>query len=304
VEPYVKDAVALVKYGRVLKDDPFTKAVNDVSKGLVLKSYEDTYVFEIKFSGEDPQTAAAVANTTAKLFIEFVEKMRSSEAKDLADRLRSELEESRRRLVDARENLQDYKASHGVFLYQPEYDAKLRVISDLTVELAKLDESLAAGTFEAKRRARLLKILGEHRADVAPLPAIERELQLRQTDVDVANTTYGTVAKELKDAEIKSDAMPEARLISPAFTPRLPSGPRRVIIVLASLLTGLLIGVVLAFFLEYINRTVRRINDIEDFVGLKVIGTIPLGPQTMLVRHGPSAGSANEGRPAVQAMPK
>jgi uncharacterized protein involved in exopolysaccharide biosynthesis len=300
MEPYLKDAVAIVKYGRLLKDDPFTKAVNGVSKGLVLKSYEDTYVFEIKYSDEDPQTAADVANTTARLFIEFMEEMRSSEAKDSAGRLTSELEQSRKRLVDARESLRDYKASHGVFLYQPEYDAKLRVISDLSVELAKLDASLAkldasdandrltAGTFKAntyaKQRARLLKILDEKQADLASLPTIERELQLRQADVDVANTMYGTVARELKDAEIKSDVVPEARLISPAFVPRLPSRPRRDIIVLASLLTGLLGGVALAFFLEYINRTVRGITDIEAFVGLKVIGTIPLAPQTMSVK--------------------
>src|SRR5260370_36461067 len=121
-----------------MKDDTLSKGVNDVSKGLVLKSYEDTYVFEIKYSGEDPQTAAAVANTTARLFIEFIEKIRSSEAKDSADRLKRELEKSRQRLVDARESLRDYKATHRVFLYQPEYDAKLKVISDLTVELAKL----------------------------------------------------------------------------------------------------------------------------------------------------------------------
>jgi uncharacterized protein involved in exopolysaccharide biosynthesis len=274
---YLKDAAAIVRYGRLLKEDPFAKAVNDVSKGLVLKSYEDTYVFEIKYSDDDPQTAADVANTIARLFIEFMQNMRSSEAKDSADRLKSELEQNRKRLVDARESLRDYKTSHGVFLYEPEYDAKLRVISDLTVELAKLDESLAAGTFEggAKRRARLLKILDERRAELASLPTIERELQLRQADVDVANTTYGTVAKELKDAEIKSDAMPEARLISPASAPRLPSRPRRYLIVLTSLLTGLLVGVALAFFLEYINRSVRGIKDIEDFVGLKVIGTIP-----------------------------
>jgi uncharacterized protein involved in exopolysaccharide biosynthesis len=298
VGPYFTNAVAFVKYGKVLKDDPFTKAVNDVSKGLVLKSYEDTYVFEIKYSGEDPQTAAAVANTTARLFIEFIEKMRSSEAKDSADRLKSELEQSRQRLVDARERLRDYKASHGVFLYQPEYDAKLRVISDLTVELAKLDESLAADTFQAKNyaksRARLVKILDEHRADLASLPTIERELLLRQAEVDVANTTYGAVAKELKDAEIRSDAMPEARLISPAFVPRLPNHPRRVIIVLASLLTGLLVGGALAFFLEYINRTVRGINDIENFVGLKVIGTIPSAPQAMLVGRKPGSSPSSD----------
>jgi len=277
LEPYLKDAAAIVRYGRLLEDDPFTKAVNDVSKALVLKSYEDTYVFEIKYSDDDPQRAADVANTIARLFIEFMDTMRSSEAKDSADHLKSELERSRQRLVDTRESLRDYKASHGVFLYQPEYDAKLRVISDLTVELAKLDESLAAGTFEggAKRRARLLKILDEHREDLASLPTIERELQLRQANVDVANTTYGAVAKELKDAEIKSDAMPDARLISPASAPRLPSRPRRYLIVLTSLLTGLLVGVALAFFLEYINRSVRGIKDIEDFVGLKVIGTIP-----------------------------
>lgn len=277
MESYLRDAVAIVRYGRLLKEDPFTKAVNDVIKGLGLKSYEDTYVFEIKYSGDDPQMAADVANTIARLFIEFMNTMRSSEAKDSADRLKIELERSRQRLVDARESLRDYKASHGVFLYQPEYEAKLRVISDLTVELAKLDESLAAGTFEAgaKRRARLLKILDEHRAGLASLPTIERELQLRQANVDVANTTYGAVAKELKDAEIKSDAMPEARLISPASATRLPSRPRRYLIVLTSVLTGLLVGVALAFFLEYINRRVRGIKDIEDFVGLKVIGTIP-----------------------------
>ena len=293
LEPYVKDAIAFVKYGRVLRNDPFTKAVIDVRKGLVLKSYEDTYVFGIEYSGNDPETVAAVANTTAKLFIKFIEKMRSSEAKDAADRLKSELEESRKRLVGARESLRNYKASQGVFLYQPEYDAKLRVIADLTVELAKLDESLATGTFEAKtyekRRARLLKTIEEHRAELASLPTIERELQLRQSDVDVANTTYGTVAKELKDAEIKIDAMPEARLISPAVAPRLPSGPRRGIIVLASLLTGLLIGVGLAFFLEYINRKVRGISDIEDVVGLKVIGTIPLALPSMSVGHDPGS---------------
>jgi uncharacterized protein involved in exopolysaccharide biosynthesis len=293
VQEYVKDAIAIFRYGKLLKDDPFTKAVKDVGKGLVLKSYEDTYVFEIKYSGDDPQTAADVANTMASTFIEFLEKMRSLEAKDSADRLKGELEQSREQLVDARESLRDYKASHGIFLYKEEYDAKLKVISDLTVELAKLDQSLAAGTFDAKtdekKRARLLKILDEKQAELAPLPTIERELQLRQADVNVADTTYATVAKEMKDAEIKSNAISEARLVSPAFVPMLPSRPRREIYAGAALLTGLLVSVALAFFLEYINRTVRGINDIEDFVGLKVIGTIPLAPQTMLITHKPGA---------------
>jgi uncharacterized protein involved in exopolysaccharide biosynthesis len=265
----------------LLKDDPFNKAVENVSKNLVLKSYEDTYVFEIEYSDQNPRRAAAIANTIARTFIQFVENMRFSEATAAADRLKSELEQSGQRLATARESLRDYKASHHVFLYRPEYDAKLKVISDLTVDLAKLDESLAASTIDAgayeKKRARLLKILDEKRAALAPLPTIERDLKLREAAVNVADATYLTVAKELKDEEIRAeDAMPEARLISAAFVPRLPSHPRRGIIVLVALLSGLLVGVALAFFLEYVNRTVRRINDIEEFVGLKVVGTIPL----------------------------
>jgi uncharacterized protein involved in exopolysaccharide biosynthesis len=306
-EQFAKDALSLVKYGRVLRDDPFTKAVKDVIKGLTLKSHEDTYAFEIQYSGEDPQTSADVANTTARLFIKFMDDMRSSEAKDSADRLKSELEQSLQRLVDTRDRLREYKASHGVFQTQAEYDAKLRLIGDLTFELAKLDAglagldaslvrpnasdargSLAAGTSDdnpnAMKRARFRKILAEKQAELASLPMIERELQLRQTDVDVANTAYGTVAKVLKDAEIKASAMPEARLVSPALAPRLPIRPRREYYLLISVLTGLLVGVAMAFFLEYINRTARRIDDIEDFVGLKVIGTIPLARrQTLLV---------------------
>jgi capsular polysaccharide biosynthesis protein len=41
----------------------------------------------------------------------------------------------------------------------------------------------------------------------------------------------------------------------------------------------LLAGVAVAFFLEYHNQTVRGLKDIEDFVGLKVIATVPRVPR-------------------------
>lgn len=278
-EDYLKNAITFVKYGRIVRNDPFTEAVNEVTKGLVLRSYEDTYVFEIKYSADDPRTAAAVANTTAKLFIQFLEDMRSSEAKAASGRLKAELEESRQRLVTARESLRDYKVSHQVFLTSDYYDAKLRVISDLSVDLAKLDARMAASPVgviaDDKKRARLVKSIDEQRTAIAQLPTIERELQLRQSDVDVANTAYITISEQLKDAEITSDPMPEARLISAPLVSKVPTSPHRGTYLGTALLAGLLFGVTLAFFLEYMNHRVQGIDDVEEFVGLKVIGTIP-----------------------------
>jgi uncharacterized protein involved in exopolysaccharide biosynthesis len=297
VEPYIKDTVAFVKYGSVLRDDEFTKAIKNVTGNLVLKSYEDTYVVEIQYRDEEADRAAAVANTLARLFINFLNEMRSSEAKELVSRMKRDVEGSHQQLMEARERLREYKESQGVFQTRSEYDAKLKVTGDLTVDLARLDSSLAkldeslgtsslgrstgaAGYLEGNvntlKRARLRKILAEKQAELSALPEIERGLQQRETDVEVANTAYEAVAKALKEAEMKSNALAEARLISPALVPQLPSRPRRLIFLGVAALTGFLVGVALAFFLEYVNRTARRLEDIEEFVGLKVIGTIPL----------------------------
>ena len=69
--------------------------------------------------------------------------------------------------------------------------------------------------------------------------------------------------------------MPEVRLVSQADAPQLPTSPVRLKIAGVSLLSGLVMGVGLAFFLEYINRRVRGIRDVEEFVGVKVLATIP-----------------------------
>jgi uncharacterized protein involved in exopolysaccharide biosynthesis len=212
VGPYITDTVAFVKYGRVLRDDNFTKAIKSVTGNLQLKSYEDTYVVEIQYRDEEADRAAVVANTLARLFINFLKEMRSSEVKEEISRLKRDVERSNQQLVEARERLRVYT------------DAKLRAT---------------------------------------------------ETDVKVANTAYEAVAKALREAEMKTDALVEARLISPALVPQLPSRPHRLIFLGVAALTGFLVGVALAFFLEYVNRTARRIEDIEGFVGLKVIGTIP-----------------------------
>ena len=106
------------------------------------------------------------------------------------------------------------------------------MISALEIELAKLDESLAAtpGTLAAKtyeaKRARLHQVLDQRRAELAVMPGIERELKLREADIDVAQTAYEAVARDLKDAEIKSSyGLPDARLISPAGVARCRAAP-------------------------------------------------------------------------------
>jgi tyrosine-protein kinase Etk/Wzc len=272
----------ILMYGSVIEDDPFAKAVKELSAGLKLGSLTDTYLFEISYPAKDPQRAADVTNTTAKTLIQFVNQLRVSEAKYQGDRLKAELEQRQQQLNAARERLESYKTAHSVFAYESEYDAKLKVISELEIELAKAEAALVGSQSTlstgspAAKRARLVRSIGELQAELASAPQIEREIKQLEEGVKVGLTAYEMVDKESKASDINlSYATPEARLVSEAVLPRVPSGPARATIALISLISGLIVGVGVAFILEYLNRGVRSIHDIEDFVGIRVIATIP-----------------------------
>jgi uncharacterized protein involved in exopolysaccharide biosynthesis len=274
--------MAMLKYGRVIKDDPFTEAVKEVSDGLSLDAHLDTYLFDIKYTARDPQRAADVANMTASKLVQFVDDMRLSETGLQGGHLKSELEQTRLRLDATRARLESFKMAHSVFLPNTEYDSKLKVIGELEVELAKTDATLVSSqntlsTVSMKaRRARLVQSLQELQAELVPLPGIERELSQLEQDVKDALTAYEVVDKEFRQADInRSASVPEVQSVSEAIAPRLPSSPLRGTIALASFIGGLVIAVTLGFFLEYRNRRVRGINDVEEFVGVKVLATIP-----------------------------
>jgi len=282
IKDTLKTVPVFLKYGRIIKEDPFARAIKGVQDSLSLKSISETYVFEIKYDSADPQQAAEVANTTASMFIDLMEQIRQSESQQVRDQLRVRLDETQQQLENARQRLQDYKKAHSVFLYETEYNSQLKVISDLEVELAKADEALVGnqntlmnGSLTAKR-ATLRRLIDERRAELDALPRLEHELRQLDENVKSAATAYEIIDKEFKQADINySYRMPEVRLVSKAEPPRLPSSPRRGTIILVCLLGGLIVGVSLALFLEFLNRRVRGIDDVEDFVGVKVLATIP-----------------------------
>lgn len=287
LKQFLKNSMSILSYGTVIPESPFAEAVKSVQDNLVLEARPETYIFSIKYTAKDPQLAADVANTTAKLFIDFMEAVRRSEGEYVRDRLQGQLEQSRRQLEDARRGLEAFKKEHSIFLYQPEYDSKLTVIAGLHTELAKVEESLAALRAVAsqnslstvslvEKRGSILRTLREKQAEIAPLPGIERELKQFELAEKVALSAYEIVEKGVKEAEIKdSYAAREVQLVSAAVPPHKPSGPTRYLIALASLLSALVVGIGLAFLLEYMDKRIRGISDVEDFVGVKVLATIP-----------------------------
>jgi capsular exopolysaccharide synthesis family protein len=86
---------------------------------------------------------------------------------------------------------------------------------------------------------------------------------------------YNILIKKLKEVDLSSDLKgANIRIIDPAQVPRSPIGPTRGFNVLFAAFVGLGLGAALAFFLEYIDTSVRTPEDIKR-VQIPYMGFIP-----------------------------
>jgi capsular polysaccharide biosynthesis protein len=91
---------------------------------------------------------------------------------------------------------------------------------------------------------------------------------------------YQTISENLLKAQNSSRMASEQRaerlsLVEPANLPDRPYSPNRLLLIGAGAAGGLVLGLLLALGLEFINRPVRSPRQLEQ-LGLPVIGIVPL----------------------------
>lgn len=106
-------------------------------------------------------------------------------------------------------------------------------------------------------------------------PDLENQLAELEQQKDLDDDMYQYLLSQLAQSRIRvRAAQPYVEIIDPAVGTTIIEPRGRVNVVLGALL-GLLLGVGAAFFLEYLDRTVRTSADIEGLLGIPVLGIVP-----------------------------
>lgn len=108
----------------------------------------------------------------------------------------------------------------------------------------------------------------------------ELQYSILQRNVTTNQSLYDTLLAKLKETDITENFdVSNIRIAEDAVLPVAPVKPRKKLNVLLGLILGLMGGIGLAFFLEYMDRSLRTEEDVQRYLGLPVLSVVPLASQ-------------------------
>ncbi|MGH9782571.1 MAG: GumC family protein, partial [Terriglobia bacterium] len=87
---------------------------------------------------------------------------------------------------------------------------------------------------------------------------------------------YEGLLQRLKEASVSAGLRASnIRVVDEADVPILPAKPRKALNLAMALMAGLVLGIGMAFFQEYLDNTLKTPEDVQRFLGLPALGVIP-----------------------------
>ncbi len=115
------------------------------------------------------------------------------------------------------------------------------------------------------------------------------EYSLARREYESNRSLYDGLQQRLQEAGIIAGLhSTNIRKIDPADAPDFPSSPRKSVNLMLGLLCGLGIGLLLSFMVEALDTNIKTIYDIEERLGLPMLGVVPqvdsklLSPETFV----------------------
>jgi polysaccharide biosynthesis transport protein len=92
---------------------------------------------------------------------------------------------------------------------------------------------------------------------------------------------YDLLLERMKSTNIAEDLRTSnVSILDPALVPRTPIGAGRNSQIMKGVMVGLALGIGLAFFLDYLDNTVKSTEDVENYLGATLLGLVERAKQT------------------------
>ena len=167
--------------------------------------------------------------------------------------------------------------------YGPEHPNMVRLSSEMQGVRGKIAQEVGKIAQSIETEARLAA--DKEKAILAAMEAKKKEaldLNQKQIKYDVlkreADTTralFESLLKRAKEATVTEGLnVTNIVVVDPARVPETPVKPKKLQNFFLALIGGLTLGIGLAFFLEYLDYTIKTPNDVEHYLKIPLLGVV------------------------------
>lgn len=189
-------------------------------------------------------------------------------------------------------------------LYKPDYPKMVRLKAQIDAVAERVRKELEKAVKDAEiaykislERERLLKDTFERQNELA-MRMKENAIQynILKREVDTNKELYNGLLQRMKETGVSQGLeTSNIQIVERAVVPEKPSKPKKGLNLLLAMVLGSFMGIGLAFFLEYLDNTVKDPDEIRRLFNLSTLGICPhLRTPSRRKRHKGEEGATRE----------
>lgn len=200
------------------------------------------------------------------------------------------LQAIKQQIIKSEQNIMEMSQKYG-----KKHPAMTRAIEDLNVLKAKREQEIRRIIDSIKNEyemaktnvATLNRFLGETKSEALNVNEKFMEYGSINREVETNRQLYDALVKKIKEQSITEQGQTvNVLVVEKAETPKSPAKPRKALNLLLGLIVGAFGGIGAAFFVEYLDNTVKSPEEVETKLGVPVFGVITMNKTPNAVTEG------------------
>ncbi len=248
---------------------------------------KDTGVLGLTYTGEDPVLISQVLNQIINNYLYQNIDRKSEEAEKSLAFLKNQLPDVRSKLDVAEDKLNTFRRQHDSVDVSLEaksaLDSSVSIqtqLNELTFREAEVSQLFKKDhpTYRAllEKRATLEDEQKKLNGKISQMPQTQQEIVRLTRDVQAGQEIYMQLLNRQQELSIsKASTVGDVRIIDHAETAGTPVAPKKLLLILASLVAGLVVSVGLVLLKALFHHGIDNPEQLEE-LGLSVYASVPL----------------------------
>jgi tyrosine-protein kinase Etk/Wzc len=245
------------------------RVIAEISGKVSAMEIEKSNMIRLSAQFGDPERAADIVNKIAEVFKKVNAEQKNEQARNVRIFIEQRLAEVSTQLKEQDERLRTLTmqgaVGTGVNIVQQIYELE-RKLKDLTARFTERHPDVVNLKGQIERLKQELK----------NMPKEEFEYGILKRDIAINESLYTSLKQKLQESLIKeAEKVDNIILVNPAITPRQPFYPNKTKNYSFAIMLGLILGATTALMSEHMDTSIGRVDDIESFIKVNVVGIIP-----------------------------